>query len=48
VETLWECELKNAEALEARLGSLLAGSGGAEPSEESNHEPTRTHTNGCE
>jgi DNA mismatch endonuclease (patch repair protein) len=28
VETLWECELKDAEALEARLRGLLAGSGG--------------------
>jgi cysteine synthase A len=29
VETIWECELKDAEALEARLRRLLAGSGGA-------------------
>ena len=32
VETLWECELKDAEALEARLGDLLASSGGTAPS----------------
>jgi DNA mismatch endonuclease (patch repair protein) len=31
VETIWECELKDAAALEARLGPLLGGGGSKPP-----------------